>query len=524
MEFIFPSVIIGLVILAIVLLFVLLSKVKQNESSIINSKLLDYEKKLDSYEKNLKDEFERNRKENSDSNRESRKESNETIVKFQDSINLKIDTLTKNTQDTITKQQESATSNFTKFSESMTNQISTMSKNTQSSLDSQKESVQNSLKASQETLVSFQNSLQNKIDDLTKNTQDTLTSNLTKFMSTLSERLDSLSKVTQENLTKQQETVQNSLKNIQDSNEKKLEQMRATVDEKLQTTLEKRLTNSFELVTKQLEAVQKGLGEMQNLANDVGGLKRALTNVKTAGGMGEVQLETILNDFLSVEQFEKNAHPNPSNSRKVVEFAVKIPSKTSERDFIYLPIDSKYPATVWDNLTLAYEQGDKEQIEILRKQLETEIKKFAKDIKEKYIEVPYTTDFGILFVPYESLYAELNRIPGLVQKLQNELKITVSGPSTLAALLNSLQMGFRTLAIQKETSKVWDLLGAVKTEFGKFGTVLQKTKEKLQSATSEIEKAETRSRQIEKKLTKVEALPESDSANKILEIDSEEVE
>ena len=451
MEFIFPSIIIGLVIITIVLLIILLLKVKQNESSIINSKLLDYEKKLDNYEKNLKDEFERNRKENSESNRESRKESNETIVKFQDSINSKFDTLTKNTQ-------------------------------------------------------------------------EAMTSNLTKFMSTLSERLDSLSKVTQDNLTKQQETVQNSLKNIQDSNEKKLEQMRATVDEKLQTTLEKRLTNSFELVTKQLEAVQKGLGEMQNLANDVGGLKRALTNVKTVGGMGEVQLETILNDFLSVEQFEKNAHPNPSNPRKVVEFAVKIHSKNTEREFIYLPLDSKYPATVWDNLTLAYEQGEKEQIEILRKQLETEIKKFAKDIKEKYIEVPYTTDFGILFVPYESLYAELNRIPGLVQKLQNELKVTVAGPSTLTALLNSLQMGFRTLAIQKETSKVWDLLGAVKTEFGKFGTVLQKTKEKLQSATSEIEKAETRSRQIERKLTKVEALPESDTANKILEIDSDEAE
>lgn len=451
MEFIFPTIIIGLVIITIVLLIILLLKVKQNESSIINSKLLDYEKKLDNYEKNLKDEFERNRKENSESNRESRKESNETIVKFQDSINSKFDTLTKNTQ-------------------------------------------------------------------------EAMTSNLTKFMSTLSERLDSLSKVTQDNLTKQQETVQNSLKNIQDSNEKKLEQMRATVDEKLQTTLEKRLTNSFELVTKQLEAVQKGLGEMQNLANDVGGLKRALTNVKTAGGMGEVQLETILNDFLSVEQFEKNAHPNPSNPRKVVEFAVKIPSKNTEREFIYLPLDSKYPATVWDNLTLAYEQGEKEQIEVLRKQLETEIKKFAKDIKEKYVEVPYTTDFGILFVPYESLYAELNRIPGLVQKLQNELKVTVAGPSTLTALLNSLQMGFRTLAIQKETSKVWDLLGAVKTEFGKFGTVLQKTKEKLQSATSEIEKAETRSRQIERKLTKVEALPESDTANKILEIDSDEAE
>lgn len=386
------------------------------------------------------------------------------------------------------------------------------------------ESNRESRKESNETIVKFQDSINSKFDTLTKNTQEAMTSNLTKFMSTLSERLDSLSKVTQENLTKQQETVQNSLKNIQDSNEKKLEQMRATVDEKLQSTLEKRLTSSFELVTKQLEAVQKGLGEMQNLASDVGGLKRALSNVKTAGGMGEVQLETILSDFLSVEQFEKNAHPNPSNPRKVVEFAVKIPSKNTEKEYIYLPIDSKYPATVWDNLTMAYEQGDKDQIDALRKQLETEIKKFAKDIKEKYIEVPYTTDFGILFVPYESLYAELNRIPGLVQKLQNELKVTIAGPSTLTALLNSLQMGFRTLAIQKETSKVWDLLGAIKTEFGKFGTVLQKTKEKLQSATSEIEKAETRSRQIERKLTKIDALPDADASKKMLEIEADDSE
>ena len=374
-------------------------------------------------------------------------------------------------------------------------------------------------KEATEVLVRFQDSINSKFDALTKNTQEAMTHNLTKFMATLLSRLDSLSKVTQDNLVRQQETVQNSLKNIQESNEKKLEQMRATVDEKLQTTLEKRLTSSFDLVSKQLEAVQKGLGEMQNLANDVGGLKRALTNVKSAGGMGEVQLETILNDFLSCEQFEKNAHPNPSKSKKVVEFAVKIPSKGAEKEFIYLPIDSKYPAIVWDNLTLAYEKGDKEQIEILRKTLEREIKSMAKDIKEKYIEVPYTTDFAILFVPYESLYAELNRIAGLVQTLQNDYKVTISGPTTLTALLNSLQMGFRTLAIQKETSKIWDLLGAVKTQFGKFGDVLQKTKEKLQSATNEIESAENRSRQIEKKLTKIEALPDEKTSKEILEIE-----
>ncbi|MBO6135729.1 MAG: DNA recombination protein RmuC [Fibrobacter sp.] len=438
----------SLLIITIALLIILLLKNRQNDDDSLVPKMLDFEKKLDNYDKNLKDEFERNRNEFSNSNRESRKESMETITIFKDSVNTKIDTLTKNTQDTLT--------------------------------------------LSQKTL-----------------------------MDTLTNRLDALSKTTQENLSKQQDSVERKLKEIQESNEKKLEQMRATVDEKLQTTLEKRLTSSFELVTKQLEAVQKGLGEMQNLANDVGGLKRALTNVKTAGGMGEIQLETILTDFLSVEQFEKNAHPNPSNPRKVVEFAVKIPSKDTERDFIYLPLDSKYPATVWDNLSQAYEQGDKAKIEALRKQLETEIKKFAKDIKDKYIEVPYTTDFGILFVPFESLYAELNRIPGLIQTLQNETKVTVAGPSTLTALLNSLQMGFRTLAIQKETSKVWDLLGAVKTQFEKFGTVLEKTKEKLQTAAKEIENAEHRSKQIEKKLTKISALPDEAESAKLLDIEDE---
>ena len=447
MELVFFCIITALLVVNAILLVVLLSKAKKDDSDIVKAKLSDYESKLDLYEKDLKDEFERNRKENSESNRETRQESTEVLVKFQDSITSKFDALTKNTQ------------------ESMTN-------------------------------------------------------NLTKFMSTLSERLDFLSKVTQDNLTKQQETVQNSLKNMQESNEKKLEQMRATVDEKLHATLEKRLSSSFELVTRHLEAVQKGLGQMQNLANDVGGLKRALTNVKTAGGIGEVQLEAILNDFLAPEQFAKQVHTNPTQPKNVVEFAVKIPSKTSENEFIYLPIDSKFPATVWDNLTLAYEKGDRGEIDALKKTLESKIKSMAKDIKDKYIEVPYTTDFGILFVPYESLYAELQRIPGLVQTLQKDFKITVSGPTTLTALLNSLQMGFRTLAIQKETSKVWDLLAAIKFQFGKFGETLQKTKEKLQRATTELEEAEHRSRQIEKKLTKIEGLPDEKMSTDMLGLEA----
>ncbi len=375
------------------------------------------------------------------------------------------------------------------------------------------QTISSSRKENTETLMKFQNSINGKFDVLTKNTHESMTNNLTKFMALLSQRVDSLTKTTQDTLNRQREVVQTSLKSIQDSNEKKLEEMRVTVDEKLQSTLEKRLTGSFEIVTKQLEAVQKGLGEMQNLASDVGGLKRALTNVKTAGGMGEVQLEALLSQMLSPEQFVKNAHPNPSNAKKVVEFAVKIPSKTSDGDFVLLPVDSKYPAAVWDKLTIAYENADKDEIEAQKKALVADIKKMAKDIKEKYIEVPFTTDFGLLFLPFEGLFAEVMRIPGLFQQIQDDFKVTIAGPTTLGAFLNSLQMGFRTLAIQKETSKVWDLLGSVKSEFTKFGDVLAATKKKLESATSEIEKAETRSRQIEKKLTKVDILPEANKKN-----------
>jgi len=368
-----------------------------------------------------------------------------------------------------------------------------------------------SRKENLDMLMKFQDSINAKFDALTKNTHESMTNTLTQFMNSLSQRLDVLTKSTQETLINQQRLVQENLKHMQDSNEKKLDQMRETVDEKLQSTLEKRLTGSFEIVTKQLEAVQKGLGEMQTLANDVGGLKRALTNVKSAGGMGEVQLESLLSQILSPEQYEKNAHPNPKDTKKVVEFAVKIPSKTSDGAFVLLPVDSKYPAAVWDKLTKAYEDADKTEIEIQKKALVADIKKMAKDIKEKYIEVPYTTDFGLMFLPFEGLFAEVMRIPGLFQYIQDEYKVTISGPTTLNAFLNSLQMGFRTLAIQKETSKVWELLGSVKSEFGKFGDVLAATKKKLESATNEIETAERRSRQIEKKLTKVEVLPGSSS-------------
>jgi len=332
-----------------------------------------------------------------------------------------------------------------------------------------------------------------------KETMDTLMNFQTSINNTLNTRFDSLTNATQ-----------SSLKNLQEGNEKKLEQMRLTVDEKLQSTLEKRLNSSFTLVGRQLEAVQKGLGEMQTLASDVGGLKRALTNVKTAGAMGEVQLENLLSQVLAPSQYEKNAHPNPGNPANVVEFAVKLPGTIEKQDFIYLPVDSKYPYEVWDKITLAYEKADKAELENYRKLLASDIKKFAKDIKEKYIEEPYTTNFGVMFLPFEGLYSEAIRIPGLFEQIQNEYKVTITGPTTLNAFLNSLQIGFRTLAIQKESSRVWDLLAGVRAEFGRFGECLNATKKKLEGAASEIERAEVRTRAIHKKLNVLDSIAESD--------------
>jgi len=450
-------ILISLVLVNIVLVIIGLISNRNSNQNTINKKLDDYEIKLENYDKNLKDEFERNRKEFSDNERNSRKETQETLLAFQNSLNAKIDLLSKNTQD---------------------------------SLDKQKESVQNSL----------------------KNIQDSNEKKLEEVRTTVDNKL----KETQNSLDKQKESVQTGLKNIQDSNEKKLEQMRLTVDEKLQSTLEKRLNASFELVGKQLESVQKGLGEMQNIANDVGGLKRALTSVKVAGTMGEVQLEALLSQILAPTQYEKNAHPNPSNPTGVVEFAVKLPSKESEDKFVYLPIDSKFPTAVYEKLLQDYDLADKVAIESDKKRLITDIRNFAKDIKTKYIEVPYTTDFAVMFLPFEGLYLEIIRIPGLIQQIQSEFNITISGPTTLGAFLNSLQMGFRTLAIQEQTDNVWNLLRAVRTEFGKFGDVLDATKRKLESASKEIDNAGVRTRAIERKLRDVETLPEG-QAESLLE-------
>lgn len=311
------------------------------------------------------------------------------------------------------------------------------------------------------------------------------------------------------------------------STELKLEKMRETVDEKLHKTLEERLGQSFKLVSERLEAVQKGLGEMQNLANGVGDLKKVLSNVKTRGVLGEIQLGNILEQIMAPEQYDANVKTK-KGSNDHVEFAIKLPGKDDDGKEVYLPIDAKFPQEDYVRLQTAYDVGDVAGVDTANRALAQSIKKFAKDIRDKYIDPPNTTDFGIMFLPIEGLFAEVVRQPELVALLQREYKIIVTGPTTLAAMLNSLQMGFKTLAIQKRSSEVWKILGAVKTEFGKFGGVLEKAQKKINEANKELDNlVGTRTRMMLSKLKKVEELPASESTNLIdntIDLDSEENE
>jgi DNA recombination protein RmuC len=329
-----------------------------------------------------------------------------------------------------------------------------------------------------------------------------------------------------EELTRQlkdnREELSGSLKNLTDtmalrqgelikSTEAKLEKMRETVDEKLHKTLEERLGQSFKLVSERLEAVQKGLGEMQSLASGVGDLKKVLSNVKTRGVLGEIQLGNILEQIMAPEQYEANVKTK-KGSNDHVEFAIKLPGKDDLGQEVYLPIDAKFPQEDYVRLQTAYDSADLAGIDSASKALSASIKKFAKDIRDKYIDPPYTTDFGIMFLPLEGLFAEVVRQPELVAILQREYKIIVTGPTTLAAMLNSLQMGFKTLAIQKRSSEVWQILGAVKTEFTKFGGVLEKARKKISEADDELEKlVTTRTNVMLTKLRKVEELPSAES-------------
>jgi len=337
-----------------------------------------------------------------------------------------------------------------------------------------------------------------------------------KLNDAMREQLQALSKTNDQRLAELRLTVEQRLTAIQQDNEKKLEQMRATVDEKLHATLEQRLGESFKQVAERLEQVHKGLGEMQNLARDVGSLNRVLTNVKTRGVFGEVQLAGLLDQVFTAEQYAANVAVLPGSSARV-EFAIKLPGQRDDGQPLWLPIDAKFPREDYERLLDAQERADAPAAEVAGKAIESRLRLEAKTIREKYIGPPHTTDFGILFVPTEGLYAEALRRPGLMESLQREHKVMLCGPTTLLATLTSLQMGFRTLALEKRSAEVWEVLGAVKTEFGKFGDVLSKVKKKLDEAGNTLNDAEVRTRAMTRKLKGVEALPD-DAAQQLLQI------
>ncbi len=319
------------------------------------------------------------------------------------------------------------------------------------------------------------------------------------------------------NLQTIQKTMDTRVRDLQNDNAKKLEEMRLTVDEKLQASVEKRFNESFKTISEQLTSVYKGLGEMKNLATGVGDLKKVMEGVKTRGIYGEVQLSSIISDILSPNQYCENINTKPGSADRV-EFAVKMPGRDDSHE-TFLPIDSKFPVENYSRLIAAYDLGNKADILTYQKALATDVKEQAKKIFTKYIEPPYTTDFGMMFVPTESLYAEILRIPGLSDEIRQKYNISITSPSTLPVTLSGLLMGFRTVAIEKRSSEVWQVLGAVKTQFSKFGDLLEATKKKLQESANKIDAAATTSRQIERRLKEVESLPASESTKLIGDVD-----
>lgn len=361
----------------------------------------------------------------------------------------------------------------------------------------------------------FQSDRLAAIDKNLSEKQDNLQKNIVSLMKQQEERIKTFSMENEQKLDLIRHSVEQKVSDMQEDNNKKLDQMRQIVDEKLQKTIEQRMTESFKLVNERLEQVYKGLGEMQTLASGVGDLKKVLSNVKTRGILGEIQLGAILEEILAPEQYETNV-ATVRNSACRVEYAVKIPNE--DGTCVYLPIDSKFPGDTYAALKNAYDEGDPEEIQAASKQLISTIKAEAKDIHEKYIDPPYTTDFAIMFLPFEGLYAEVvNR--GMVEELQRLYRVNIAGPSTMAALLNSLQMGFRTFAIQQRSAEVWQVLGAVKTEFDKFSDVLVKAQKALNNANDQIDKlVGTRTRMIRSKLKNVTALTDIQTKS-VLEID-----
>ena len=383
---------------------------------------------------------------------------------------------------------------------------------------SNRDELSNALKVMNSTLETKIEALINKIDENNRYNRGEITSTLKDFQMSFEKNVESFNNLQKEKFGK----IEENQSKLVESTEKKLEQMRETVDEKLQKTLNERLSRSFETVGNQLRAVQEGLGEMKNLAQDVGGLKKVLSNVKTRGNLGEMQLEMLLEQILAPDQYEANVKTKKGSSDSV-EFAIKLPGKDGNNGSVYLPVDAKFPKDNYEQLLQAYDSADAASIESASKNFDNAIKIMAKDISEKYLDPPNTTDFGIMFLPFESIYAEVVRKSVLLEELQRKFKIVVTGPSTLAAILNSLQMGFRTLAIQRRSSEVWKVLNDIKKEFENFGGLLEKAQKNISTGLNQLDDVMgKRTKAIQRKLNDVESLQQPDSVNSLPESNKED--
>ena len=460
-SFIIELALLAIVTIQFIVMIVLFSKIRQAPQTDVTQRLADYALRLERNESTVRDEFGKNREETNKSAKETRAEL---------SLNLK----------SITEQLSRIITGFTGL------------------VDSKMQNIQVLL------------------DTGLKNNRQELTASLKQFEEKSSAKIESLTKETKEGLEKNRESVERKLTEIQTGNEAKLDKMRETVDEKLQKTLEARLNASFKQVSDNLEKVQKGLGEMQNLASDVGDLKKVMSNVKTKGVLGEYQLGAILEEILHQSQYEKNIKTKKGSDTHV-EFAINIPSKEDSSRPVWLPIDSKLPTTSYEALIDAYDKGDKKAVDDARKMFARTVKGFAKDIHDKYIDPPNTTDFAIMFLPFEGEYAEVVRDPELFEGIRRESKIIVTGPSTIAALLNALRVGFNSIAVDKNTAIIKELLSSIKKEFGNFETVLVKVKEKIDDAGKTLEeKVGVRTRAIKKALNKVETVSDDTAGQKLI--------
>jgi DNA recombination protein RmuC len=523
---IFPAFGVALLIAIITLLAVLVKRSSQWGGAPLQNRFDTLEKGQERLEKALREEIARNREELTSALRVGREESTTALNAFAGALLKRMEGiagLQKDQLDSFSRQLMALTrTNEQKLEQmraAMEERLAAAQAESARQLARSRDDFAAQAKAlREETGASAQRQREETALSL-KSFNDSVLKGMTGLGSLLKEQMEAFS-VRMQRLTESSEgkldavrgAVESRLKDIREDNSRQLERMRATVDEKLQGTLEKRLGESFKQVSDRLEQVHKGLGEMQTLATGVGDLKRALTNVKTRGGWGEVQLEALLEQMLSPEQYERNVRTRETGA-EVVEFAIKLPGRNGGgkgEPPVWLPVDAKFPIEDYQRLVDALEQANPELAETAARGLEARIKNCAKDISTKYVNPPRTTDFGVMFLPTEGLYAEVVRRVGLVETLQRDHRVVIAGPTTFAALLNSLQMGFRTLAVQQRSSEVWELLGAVKTEFGRFGDMLAGVKKKLDQASSTMEKAEQRSRAIERKLRGVEAIPASE--------------